>query len=208
MKIDLLSSGVRSASRMRPGSVSCVRTAAIWTMLSGLLVLLAVAGGFTRAQAQEVRINVGITSAKPGDPIDIPMTLSGSSDVEAKQLTARISFPKDILSYQDVETALAAELADALVTAEVQEHPDRRSHSVLALTVVGQNPVKPGIIAYLKFRVAPDAVKGDINLDLLDSSATNPDGSQMELAEGDGGLITLFGLDEDIPVVGCFFFTH
>jgi hypothetical protein len=206
MKIDLLPFRIRPASRKRFSVVSyCGRKV---TGRATLLALLALAGGFTRAQAQDVRINVGLTSAKPGDPIDIPMTLSGGSDVEVKQLTARISFPKDSLSFQDVEAALAAELADAVVTAKVQEHPDRRSHAVLALTVVGQQPVKPGIIAYLKFRVAPDAVKGDIALDLLDSSATNPDGSQMELAEGDDGFITLFSLDEDIPVIGCFFFTH
>jgi hypothetical protein len=63
-------------------------------------------------------------------------------------------------------------------------------------------------VAYIKFKVAKDAQKGELKLDLLDSSAKAADGKPVELAKGDSGSVTMFAIDEEIPVVGCFFFTH
>ena len=53
-----------------------------------------------------------------------------------------------------------------------------------------------------------DAKKGVIPLKMKGTKATKADGGPMQLAKGDDGEITIFALDEEIPVVGCFFFTH
>ncbi len=180
------------------------------TSRKSLVVMLAAVLGMVGAvRAQETtRINMGFASAKPTDLIDIPVTFSGSEGVQANSLLLHVSFPKDTLTYESVERALAAELADAEVKTTVADDKSDKTLGVVEVNVVGKTAIKPGIVAYVKFRVAKDAKKGEIKLGMLDSSAKGADGSPVELAKGDDGNVTLFNMDEEIPVIGCFFFTH
>jgi hypothetical protein len=158
--------------------------------------------------ANDTRINVGIGAAKPGDPIDIPVTLSGGEQSQVGSVSIHVSFPKALLTFTEAERGLAVELADGDVKATLESDSDDPSQSSLELAATGKNPIKPGILAYMKFRVSTEAQKGEIILKLKDYKATTAQGDAMQLAQGDNGQLTIFGLDEDIPVIGCFFFTH
>ena len=157
---------------------------------------------------QSLKVNVGIAAAKPGDPIDIPVTLSAPEQVQVQSLTGHISFPRATLSYTEVERGLAVDLADGEAKGVLQEDKNDSTLSILELSISGKEAIRPGILAYLKFRVSPDAQKGIVPLKLVDMKATMADGGPVQLAKGDDGEITLFATDEQIPVVGCFFFTH
>jgi len=162
-----------------------------------------------RVQAQEsTRVNVGFASAKPTDEIDIPLTFSGAEGATAGSIMARVGFPSNVLTFTTAERALAAELADAEIKATAAPDKDNKELGVLEVNITGKSPIKPGIVAYMKFRVSKDAKKGDLKLDLLESTAKAADGKPVEMAKGDSGSVTLFNMDEEIPVVGCFFFTH
>jgi hypothetical protein len=172
------------------------------------LALLAMfSAGLLQAQ-ESTRINVGFASAKPSDEIDIPLTFSGAEGSSANSLSAHVSFPSNILTFTTAERALAAELADAEVKATASPDKDNKELSVLDVNITGKSCIKPGIVAYMKFKVNKDAQKGELKLDLLDSSAKGCEDKPLELAKGDSGSVTLFNMDEEIPVVGCFFFTH
>lgn len=172
-----------------------------------LAALLCWSGAMALAQ-ESTRVNVGFASAKPTDLIDIPVTFSGAEGAQAGNLVARINFPKALLAYENVERALAAELADAEVKAAISEDAADKAQGVIELTISGKTVIKPGIVAYMKFRVAKDAPKGEVPLKLLNAAAKAADGSPVQLAQGDDGNVTVFAMDEEIPVVGCFFFTH
>lgn len=182
--------------------------------IAGLSVLLFFALGAGTVQAaqeqalSDARVNIGIGAAKPGDPIDIPITLSGGEQVRLGSVSIHVTFPKALLTFTDSERGLAVELADSEVTAVVGNDSEDSSQSSLEVSATGKNPIKPGILAYMKFRVSPDTPKGEITLKLKDYKATAADGGPLQLAQGDNGLLTIFALDEEIPVVGCFFFTH
>jgi hypothetical protein len=158
--------------------------------------------------SSETKINIGIGAAKPGDPIDIPITLSGGEQGQVGSVNIHVSFPKALLTFTEAERGLAVELADGEVKATLGSDGDDSSQSSLELVTTGKSPIKPGIIAYMKFRVSTEAQKGEITLKLKDFKATAPKGDPMQLAQGDDGLLTIFALDEEIPVIGCFFFTH
>lgn len=160
------------------------------------------------ASDQGVKINVGVAAAKPGDPIDIPVTLSGGEQVQAGSVITQVSFPKASLSYVAVEAGLAAELAEGQTQGTLQEDKEDSSLTLLEINITGKNPIKPGILVYMKFRVSTDAQKGVIPLKLRDAKVTVSGGGPAQLAKGDDGEVTIFALDEEIPVVGCFFFTH
>jgi hypothetical protein len=159
-------------------------------------------------QASEVRINVGVAAAKPGDSIDIPVTLSGKPDVEVRDLTVRIGVPKRVLTYKDKELGLAVELADGVLDVTTADDKVDSSQTVVVFSAKGQSCIRPGILGYLQFVIAESAQKGEVVLKLLDSEATTCADAVLELAKGDDGRLTLFAVDEEIPVVGCFIFSH
>ncbi len=175
-------------------------------VLGGAL-LFAVAAQPLLAQG-DVKVNVGIAAAKPGDPIDIPLTLSGGENASVGSLVVHLSYPKKLLTYTDLERGLAVELADGEVKATVADDKSDASQTAMEFTANGKNPIKPGILGYLKFNVSNDATKGIIVLKLKDTKATSASGANVQLAKGDDGQLTIFASDEQIPVVGCFFFTH
>ena len=181
-------------------------TLAMW---AGALLMLALATLPAVAQDDAgVRINVGIAAAKPGDPIDIPLTLSGNENVTVGSVLMHVEFPKKLLTYTDSERGLAVELADGEVKVAASDDKNDATQTVLEVSTTAKSPIKPGIMGYLKFNVSTDAPKGVIVLKVLDTKATAAGGGNMELAKGDDGQLTIFALDETIPVVGCFFFTH
>jgi len=177
-------------------------------VLGGILAVAAFTPAPAQAQEGDVRINVGIAAAKPGDPIDIPLTLSGGENTQAGSILVHVGVPKKLLTYTDMERGLAVELADGELKVTTADDTVDSSQTVLEFSATGKSCIKPGILGYLKFNVSTDAQKGVIVLKLIDSKATACPNGNLQLAKGDDGQLTIFALDEQIPVVGCFFFTH
>jgi hypothetical protein len=156
----------------------------------------------------DLKINIGIAAAKPGDPIDIPVTLSGGEGAQIGGAVIHVGYPTATFSFNDAERGLAVELADGQAKATVAQDKTDAKSSVIELALTGTSCIKPGILAYLKFQVSNDAKKSEVPLKLLDYKATGCQNAPLQLAKGDDGLITIFAIDEEIPVIGCFFFTH
>ena len=182
----------------------------VWTFgfVGACLFVPAASGMQAEETGQEVKLNVGLSTAKAGEPIDIPLTLSKGDEPQINSVVAEIGFPKDTFSFVDVELGLSGELSEAKVQAAEKEDPDDSKVSLLEVTVSSEKPIRPGILAYIKFRVSTNAAKGTIALELKNSKATTMEGDPVRMAEGRDGLVELFGLEEEIPLVGCFFFTH
>ena len=170
-------------------------------LLIGFLILSSAAFG------QGGTINVGISTAKPGDIIDIPLTLSGTEQPKLGSVTAEIGLPKNALSFMKADAGLAGEAAEADVQAKVQEGGDENL-SVVQVTISANRPIKPGILVYLKLQVSKEAKKGSLKLKLESVKAGASEGQPLELAKGKDGEVTVFNLDEQIPQIGCFFFSH
>ncbi len=160
------------------------------------------------AEDNSVQLNVGVAAARPGEPIDIPVTLSGPEGTQLTSALVHVSFPNKFLNYTGSQKGLAVELADGDV--QIATSPDKAdsSQTVVEISVSSKSCVKAGILAYFSFQAAANTPKGDIPLKLVDYKATSCQGSPMQLARGDDGLITMFASEEEIPVLGCFFFTH
>ena len=158
----------------------------------------------------QVRVNVGVSTAKPNDIIDIPLTLSAPDAVKIGTVSEIVSFPKNALSLTKAELGLAGEQSQADVKTDVKDSPDDPATSLIDVSISTKAPpLKPGILAYLKFKVAPTAEKGTIVLKIMDFKATSGTGEALQQAvKGKDGEVTVFGINEEIPVVGCFFFNH
>ena len=189
---------------------SCIRRVVSCFLITGFVgvVIWVSAAGASQSEKEtnEVMINIGVSSAKPGEPIDIPLTLSGDEQAQIGTVVSKITFPKNVLTFNRAEIGLAGELSKAQVQATATPDNGNSDLTVLEITIAGQSPIRPGILAYLKFRVSTEAEKG--TLKLQDSKATTVKGEPFQLAKGGDGLVEVFETGETIPMVGCFFFTH
>jgi len=181
---------------------------ALPVLMGSLFLFATVAATPVVAQDSGVRVNVGIAAAKPGDPIDIPLTLSGGENGQVGSVVVHIGVPMEILKYTGLERGLAVELADGEVEVTAANDKANASQTLLAFSAKGKSCIRPGILGYVKFDVSTSAQKGDVILKLIGTEATTCEGAATQLAQGDDGQLTIFALDEQIPVVGCFFFTH
>ena len=123
-------------------------------------------------------------------------------------ITVELTFPKATLRFVRASAGLAGEMAEANVQGTVRDAPDVSGLSLLTVTLTAKQPIKLGILAYLQFRVATDAPKGMVPLRDRSVQAASLDGQTQPLAKGRDGQVEIFERDEQIPLIGCFFFTH
>ena len=165
-------------------------------------------GVAVQAGAQEPTLNVGISTAKPGDPVDIPLTISGAEQPQMGSITLELTFPKDALHYVRASAGLSGEMAGAAVEGTARDAPEASGLSFLTVSINAQQAIKPGILAYIHFRVSTDAQKGMIALRARTVEAATLNGEPQPLAKGRDGQVEVFDSNETIPMIGCFFFTH
>jgi hypothetical protein len=149
-----------------------------------------------------------MSTAKPGDPVDIPLTISGAEQPGMGAITLELTFPKDVLHYVRGSAGLSGEMAGATVEGTPRDAPDVPGLSFLTVSIKAKQPIKPGILAYIHFRVANDAPKGMVALRARSVEAKTLNGEAQPLAKGRDGQVEVFARDETIPLIGCFFFTH
>ena len=176
--------------------------------LSFILSMPAAIPAWSQAASQGTTLNVGISTAKPGDPVDIPLTLSGTETPRLNSITVEISFPKATLRFVRASAGLAGEMAEASVQGTVRDATDTSGLSLLTVTITAKKPIKLGILAYLQFRVATDAPKGTVPLRDQSLAGGSLDSQPQMLAKGRDGRVEIFDRNEQIPLIGCFFFTH
>ena len=200
----------RSRRRKSPLSRVSYRPGTALALLLSFLILMAVhpIPGAAQERRPGPTLNAGFSTAKPGDPVDIPLTLSGAEQPQMGAITAELTVPKNALTFVRAETGLAGEMAEADVRGTVQEASDDATLTVLNVSLVPKKPLKPGILLYLKFRVSTEAKKGRVPLKVRSVQATRLDGTPLALAKGKDGTVEVFDRDEEIPQMGCFFFTH
>jgi hypothetical protein len=153
----------------------------------------------------QVRVNVGVSTAKPEDIIDIPITLSAANEMKINSVIETFSYTTNVLSLTRTELGLAGEQSKAEVKTEVKDGPSP-DLSTMIVTITSPEQIKPGILTYLKFQVATDATKGTISMKVLDTKVTGD--AKVDVAQGRDGEVNIFNRDEEIPIVGCFFFNH
>lgn len=178
----------------------------MWRILAILMSVWM--AGVAPAGAQEPTLNIGSSTAKPGDPVDIPLTISGTEQPGMGSITLELTFPKDTLHFVRGSAGLSGEMAEASVEGTLRDAPDVSGLSFLTVSIAAKKPIKPGILAYIHFRVATEAQKGLVQLKARSVEAKTLSDESQTLAKGRDGQIEVFARDETIPLIGCFFFTH
>ncbi len=181
-------------------------------ILLASLIILAGPIFSTHALAQEegrkvTSMNLGFDIQQPGHEVFIPLILDVPEGVEVETAISEVTFPNQLLSFNEVASGLSAQAANAEVRAVVEVDEQNPEDSVVTVTVStekGQS-IPSGVIADLAFTISEDAaLEQTIKLKNVVRALTTDDGS-VDPITGTEGEIQVTATP---PVFACFFYMH
>ncbi|MBI4456648.1 MAG: hypothetical protein HY644_12210 [Acidobacteria bacterium] len=168
------------------------------------------------AQAQEAategttRLDLSFETARPGDRVTVSIILKVPASIKIGTTINEITFPHKLLTFERVTQGLSADLATAMVSANVKADERDPEKSIVTVTVTGKkgDAIPGGVVANLAFKVSEQApLEQSIALDNKASAFTAEDLAQpVDPIAGRSGEIKIA---ETAPVIfSCFFYMH
>jgi len=163
------------------------------------------------------RIALGAQTATSGVNVVIPLYYTPAEGEELRSITVEVEWVSKHLQFVRYQRGIASEMIGANVDAKVTgTHTDARSieYSTLRIdvSVAEEDPKRglpEGLLAYLTFRISPEAQPFTIELRpvLISALDISAPANNIETVEMQNGKVSieLPGLP---PYVTCFFFTH
>lgn len=178
-------------------------------LLAGVLS----SGSFAQAPMEaggggKTKVDLGMGQAAPGAEVSIPAILKAPEAVDVGMVALQIEFPSRLLSFERASKAIAAEAANAEVTAAVRPQDAQSEKTVVDITVKAEKGgfIPNGSMLDLFFKVSPQApLKDTITIENTPQVSTNGDPPSRVPVVGDTGEIIVA---ETTLVFGCFFYMH
>ena len=156
-----------------------------------------------------MRLDLGFAQSPPGSHVSIPITLTLPRGVEIGSAINEITFPAQLLSFQEVRKGLAAEMVEAEVTTEVKQDDQDRERSILKVTIRSKTgmAIPRGVLIDLVFNVSEQAQLGETLVLKNAASAVNLEDPPQPIdpITGDDGEVAI---DEAAIAFACFFYMH
>ena len=156
-----------------------------------------------------VRLDLGFGQSPPGSHVSIPITLTLPRGVEIGGATNEITFPFQLLSFQEARKGLAAEIVETEVTTEVKQDEQDPESSILKVTIEGKAgmAIPRGVLVDLVFNISKQAQLGETIVLKNFASAVSPDDPPQPIDPITGNDGEIF-IDETAIVFACFFYMH
>ncbi len=183
-------------------------------ILLASLIILAGPIFSTHALAQEegrkvTSMNLGFDIQQPGHEVFIPLILDVPEGVEVETAISEVTFPNQLLSFNEVASGLSAQAANAEVRAVVEVDEQNPQDSVVTVTVSTEKGqfIPSGVIADLAFTISEDAaVEQTIKLkNVVRALTTDDPPGPVDPMTGTEGEIQVTATP---PIFACFFYMH
>jgi len=186
-------------------------------LLAMTLISLSLVPGTGTATAQEegtprrraARLDLGFAQSPPGSHVSMPIILTLPRGLQIGSATNEITFPTQLLSFQEARKGLAAEVVEAEVTTEVKQDDQDPESSILKVTIEAKAgmAIPRGVLVDLVFNISEQAQLGETIVLKNAASAVSPDDPPQPIdpVTGDDGEIII---DETAIVFACFFYMH
>ena len=181
----------------------------------GMLVCVVSVAGSAAAQneasstSRPVRLDLGFGQSPPGSHVQIPLTLMLPRGTQIGSATNKITFPAELLSFQEARKGLSVEIVEAEVTTDVQPDEGNPENSILTVTIVGKAgaAIPRGVLVDLVFGISEQVQMGETLILKNAASALSPGDSPQprDPVTGNDGEIVI---DETPVVFACFFYMH
>ncbi len=162
-------------------------------------------------------VSVGEITGTPGASLMLPLYYTADPNVPLRSLTIEIDYVSNNLEFNKASRGVVTEKVGADVTATlIDGTPDEngltRSKLQIATSLVEQNPqegIPSGLLAFLLFRISPEAKPFAIRLNTRVVSAEDLQSPPQKVTQiaATPGLVVV-ELADVLPEATCFFFTH
>ncbi len=161
--------------------------------------------------AAPIRVIYGSAVGYPGSSVELSLYLTAPDTVGSVE--SELRFSKNLLEFMSVRKSNILESAEGVnLETKVEDDPEEKSRSVLKLSVKNsQNDSKPlptGLLAFLTFKVSPEAKPGDWKLDHKATvRGAGAEAKPIESAGAEAPVLSIYpkGIN---PLLSCFFFSH
>ena len=198
---------IHSLSPIQCLSGFAVLLSALWILPAALLA--------QAANGQGTRIALGAVSGVAKSQVMVPLYLTPDpSGIKVGSISATIAFETKAVTFLKAEEGFLLDGVNADFEADLQKDADDPNKSILRLEVATEGDerkaLREGLILSLIFRVNDDAADGTVVPLVFEQIAakgiaTPP--SAIEPLSSQNGTIEVI-LEDALPYVGCFFFTH
>lgn len=156
---------------------------------------------------------LGTVSGDPGRIIGVPLYLKADDNQPIRNARLELEFVSNSVKFSKADKGPAASEQDfELNVSATEAAPDdkdiRRTRISIDIAVNDSDTTKSlpnGILTFLNIDVPNDAKSYSIDLNPISYSAQNAAGDSVQLKAEAGKLIVVL---LDVPLAGCFFFTH
>lgn len=154
------------------------------------------------------RLNLGFDQSVPGDQAFIAVMFSTAEDVAIGRIITEITFPREILSFEEARRGLPINSIDAELSTQVKNDDQDSDNSILevVITSTAGEAIPAGTLVNLTFMIAPETpTPQTIVLENRSEAFTTDDPPEpVELTTTNGEIESL-----DIPALfACFFYMH
>lgn len=146
-------------------------------------------------------------TVQPGQRTYVTILLSNAPDVSMSQLEHWLEFPTSKLTYLSTRAGIAADLAGAVVKAEIQDSSEG-DISILHLSVQGEKALPNGPIAEITFNVGSISPEDIVLPHRVE--AFGKEGERVEEVEFGDVVLKVSHVLPDAPpaIFSCFFYMH
>ncbi len=184
----------------------------IWVGLAALLMVLPLSFPTLLAVQQESsrteRLNLGFDQSVPGDVAFIAIMFSTAGEVAIGKIITEITFPRQLLSFEEARRGLPINSIDAEMSTRVRNDDPDSENSILEVVIASKagEAIPAGTLVNLTFTISPEApTLHTIVLENRSEAFTTGDPPErVELTTTNGEIESL-----DIPALfACFFYMH
>ena len=198
---------IHSLSPIKCLSGFALLLSALWILPAALLA--------QAANGQGTRIALGSVSGVAKSQVMVPLYLTPDPPgTKVGSISATITFETKAVTFLKAEEGFLLDGVNADFEADLQQDADDPNKSILRLEVATEGDerkaLREGLILSLIFRVNDDAADGTVVPLVVEQFAAKgidtPPSTIEPLVSQDGTIEVI--LEDALPYVGCFFFTH
>jgi len=154
------------------------------------------------------RLSLGFDKSDPGNLAFIGIIFSTQGEVEIGRIVAEITFPRQLLSFEEARAGLPIKAINAELSAEVRDDDSNPENSVLDVVIASTTgaAIPAGTLANLTFTLLPEApTQHIIELKNKAEAFTTDDSPEpVELSTTNGEIESL----ATPALFACFFYMH
>jgi hypothetical protein len=165
----------------------------LWRGARSLVLLALLLAGLDApmVQAQSAVIDIGAATGRPGQAVDVTVSLAASNGAMIAATINDLTFYKRVMSLDPGDCRINPATGKSLSAVVLQETNSARTLRLFVQSIFSPPPVPPGPLYTCTFHIKPTALPGRYPLIIRTAQGFGPTGVEIQRVTGAGGAIVV-----------------